>query len=475
MVSEHNEKSTRDQETGHGGNPQIVDIDSICPCPENDDFYNTIDPTTPENRRLQGDIRERGILEPIAISQDSVIVSGHRRYFAALEVGLEEVPVRYLEISYADDKEAFIELLVAYNRDQREKTFAEKLREEATRVNPYQSWCSLLEERSKPREIVESFEIEGFKTRSLISKAKKPMLDRLLEVLEDNDTPMTVRQIHYQFLNAPPLKHASKPKSTYRNTKSDYKNLVDLVARARTEGIIPMEWISDGTRGVSDWSKWCHLNSREFINSQLESFMNRYWRNLQQSQPDHIEILAEKNTIIDSVNKVAQEYTIPTTSLRGYCSISPRYELVKRFQKSGKERLILLIVSDFDPDGEEIAQSFARSLRDEFEIDQVEPVKVALKYEHIERFNLIPNMEAKQSSSQYQKFFDRYGTDDVFEVEALSTDQLKLLLQEAIDSVMDLDLFNQEIEQEKHDAAEIRKYRGVIQKYIRDNKPEESN
>jgi len=35
----------------------------------------------------------------------------------------------------------------------------------------------------------------------------------------------------------------------------------------------------------------------------------------------------------------------------------------------------VLIVSDFDPDGEEIAQSFARSLRDDFSISTIKPVK----------------------------------------------------------------------------------------------------
>ena len=84
-------------------------------------------------------------------------------------------------------------------------------------------------------------------------------------------------------------------------------------------------------------------------------------------------------------------------------------------------------------------------------------------------------MEAKKSSSQYQKFYDRYGTDDVFEVEALRPAQLQTLLEEAIDSVMDLDLFNQEREKEKSDAADIEAYRETILNYIKDYRNEESN
>ncbi len=476
MVSEHSKRSTGKPKTGHGGKSEkaiiLVDIDSIRPCPENDLIYSKIDPDSPEIERLAADIRRRGILDPLRVSADNVIISGHRRYNGARKAGLSQVPVVYDEIRYEDDIDAFVELLVACNIDQRDKTFSEKLREEATRHNPCQAHLTLLEERNKPREIAEPFIIEGTKTRSVISPAKQPMVDMLFRVLEDNITPMTVRQIHYQFMNDPPLRHASKPRSWYRNKLCDYKNLVDLVARARIEGLISMQDIIDETRPFKNWSAF--RNSGDFINRHMQNFLSGYWRNLQQSQPHHIEILAEKNTIYSTINQVAKEYCLPTTSLRGYGSIYPRYEMTQRYFRSGKEKLIILIVSDFDPDGEEIARSFARSLRDEFEITDIHPIKVALTHDHIERFNLVPNMEAKKTSSQYKKFYDRYGTDDVFEVEALRPAQLQELLKEAIDSVMDVELFNQEREQEMTDAADIEAYRDTILKYIRDYRNEES-
>jgi predicted RNA-binding protein YlqC (UPF0109 family) len=477
MVSERGKRATSKTKTGHGRKlkySELVDINSIQPCPENDLIY-TIDPESPENIRLEEDISKRGIVEPIVVSRDDVgiIISGHRRYAAACRAGLSQVPVRYYDIKREDNIDAFVELLVTFNRDQREKTFDEKLREEVTRHNPHEAHLTLLEERKKPRDIAESFIIEGTKTRSEISAAKQPMLETLYQVLFDNVTPMTVRQIHYQFLNDPPLKHASKPGSIYRNKTTDYKNLVDLVARARTAGLISMDDIIDETRPVKTWS--AYRNSRDFISAHMQKFLNGYWRNLQQSQPDHIEILAEKNTIYSTVTQVAQEYCIPTTSLRGYSSIFPRYEMNQRYLRSGKQKLIILIVSDFDPDGEEIAQSFVRSMRDEFGTKDIHPVKVALTYDHIKRFDLVPNMEAKKSSAQYKKFFNRYGTNDVFEVEALRPEQLQMLLHEAIDSVMDLDSFNHEREQEARDAADIAAYRETIFKYIGNHRIEESN
>ena len=41
-------------------------------------------------------IRANGMLEPLLITKDGRIISGHRRYRAALALGLTEVPVRIL-------------------------------------------------------------------------------------------------------------------------------------------------------------------------------------------------------------------------------------------------------------------------------------------------------------------------------------------------------------------------------------------
>jgi hypothetical protein len=44
--------------------------------------------------------------------------------------------------------------------------------------------------------------------------------------------------------------HAAKPESFYQNTKACYDNLVDLLTRARLEGLVPWEAITDTTRPV---------------------------------------------------------------------------------------------------------------------------------------------------------------------------------------------------------------------------------
>jgi hypothetical protein len=176
-------------------------------------------------------------------------------------------------------------------------------------------------------------------------------------------------------------------------------------------------------------------------------------------------VLVEKNTVAGICKPITANYCIPITSGRGFCSIPPRYEICRRYRRSGKGKLVLLIVSDFDPEGEAIAESFARSMRDDFGIEDICPVKVALTREQVERFAIPPDMIAKEKSTNRKRFVDRHG-ENVWELEALQPKQLQELLDESIRSVIDLDAYNAEVEQEAEDAAKIESMRRTIRQML---------
>lgn len=70
-------------------------------------------------------VRAKGILVPLVIKPDGTIISGHRRWQAALALKMEYVPVQVVEYkSELDEREAIID----FNR-QREKTFSQKMAE----------------------------------------------------------------------------------------------------------------------------------------------------------------------------------------------------------------------------------------------------------------------------------------------------------------------------------------------------------
>jgi len=434
---------------------RTVRLDDIRPSQENDEVYRPVDPSDPQMLDLAESVLRYGVQEPLLVTGDGWIVSGHRRYAAARLAGLEVVPCRVAPIRKDADHDAFMTMLVEHNR-QRVKSFDEKLREQVATMSPSDAYESLRKHRRQRAEPgggqARSFEIVGTSRRAEITKAKRPMLDAVRRVLAElrEFHPLSARQIHYALLNDPPLRHASKPGSTYRNDGKSYKSLLDLLTRARLDGLVPMHQIADETRPVETWS--VHKDVQDYIRQELGYFLLTYRRDLLVSQPNHIELVAEKNTVAPIVMPVARDYCIPTTIGRGYCSLPPRYEIARRFRDSGKQKLVLLMVTDFDPDGEEIAHSMARSLRDDFGIDEIAPVKVALTADQVKQFHLPPKLKAKKTSTNYDKFVARHG-DDVFELEALPPEALQLAVREAIDQVVDIGLLNHEIARERREQV----------------------
>jgi hypothetical protein len=443
------------------GQVWIRPIKSIRPSPENDRLYRPVDPNSDDIRALADSIRAEKLKEPIVITLDGYIVSGHRRYVAAKLAGLKSVPCRIEPINRCEDLDAFIKLLRTYNR-QRVKSFDEQLRETLVDVNPNEAYTSLLLQREDRLSIeVEAITLNSKKARALVSDAKSQMVEAILKAIKDHRRfwPLSDRRIHYRLFNNAPLRHASKPKSRYANDRASYQDLCDLLTRMRLSGAIPFEAIADETRPVVIWD--VHREPGTFLRREFDGLLQGYWRNLMQSQPNHVEVVVEKNTVAKICETVCGKYTIPMTSGRGYCSLPPRHAMAKRYELSGAEKLILLVVSDFDPEGESIAESFARSMRDDFGIRKIHPVKVALTADQVSDYELPAAMKVKKGSSRGKKFVARHGN-NVWELEALEPGDLQQILEDAIESVIDLDAFYHEVEAEKSDATKIEGVRRTI-------------
>jgi len=214
-----------------------------------------------------------------------------------------------------------------------------------------------------------------------------------------------------------------------------------LLARARLAGRIPWEAIHDETHPCETWNIWA--DARAFVQAQVEGFLQEYWRDLLRSQPHHVELVCEKNTVYNIVASVAGTYCLPTTSGRGFSAIECYYEISQRHQASGKDRLILLLLTDLDPEGEEIVQVAGRTMQNDFGVTKLDVLKVALTTDEVRRYRLPANLEAKTSSANYDKFVAKYGT-NAYELEALTPHVQQDLLRQAVESVLDMEAFQAE-------------------------------
>ena len=73
---------------------QTVLLADIKPHPLNDKIYGRVDPDDPDVQALAQSIRDYGVKEPLVLTSDLYILSGHRRRVAAGLAGLEFVPCR---------------------------------------------------------------------------------------------------------------------------------------------------------------------------------------------------------------------------------------------------------------------------------------------------------------------------------------------------------------------------------------------
>lgn len=424
--------------------------------PENALLYEKFSPNANEDDyKLYMSIKAEGILEPLHVSVDGFLLSGHRRLAAADWLGLSEVPCLIDEDVVFDELTADerLAILVRYNK-QREKNYAERFREAILEIDLDEAYERLLIDRISRRQI----DIEDNVTLGVTKKRARITTRAFLRAAQraiDSEKkywPLTVRRVHYLLLNNPPLRHDRKPDSTYRNDLASYKVLTNLLLRARLTGDIPHVAIEDETRPVRVLATYQHPS--DYIKKETEDFLRHYARDLLRGQANHIEILVEKNAIRKHVELVADEYIIPCTTGRGFSSLTPRLRMMRRFKDSGKERLVLLILSDFDPDGEEIASSFLRSLRDDFGLSNVKAHKVAISGDDVREYGLPSDMEAKDSSPNYKKFITRHGV-HVAELDAAPVALLQGKLRDAIESCLDMDLFRAELAKEREDYAFI--------------------
>lgn len=443
---------------------------AIEPASLNDVLYERIDESEPAFLALVDDIRQNGVLEPLVVSRDGYILSGHRRHAAAEHLDLDRIPVRiHRDASYEDDPDGFMRLLASFNR-QRVKTTQEQVREELalashdsqTRVRRYRDGASQVLCDGK---VV----LRRRKKRSGI-RDKVKLRDAIIRVVMEqrHNWPLSDRAVHYRLLNIPGLVRNDKTRIPYGNNKKSYNDVTNMLTRLRFAGDVPFEAIADETRSVVIWD--AHRSVGDFVRQELDGLLSGYYRNLLQSQPNWIELLVEKNTVASQLRSVAAKYTLPMTSGRGYSSVPPRKAIADRFQASGREKLVVIVVSDFDPEGEDIPVSFGVSLRDDFQIQarKLEIIKASLTANQVRTLGLHEGQLSKATSSRYKRFVAQHG-ERVWELEALDSDFLRDIVEDAIRDVLDLEAFEQELDRELNEQEELKQQRQRLGKLLRED------
>jgi hypothetical protein len=455
-----------------------IPIDQIRPAPENDRLYGPIDPDDPKIQQMAREMREQGRCRTLlTVSRDRVVMDGHRRRMSAKLAVLKSLQCIIDPMLHSDP--GFIKELVRFN-NQRIKSNDVLFREAVVSTSRGDAYKQLKKERARlsatDTSEIEAIRFTEHRAHNSISRFRMPFLNAVIEILNANKRywPLTDRQIHYRLMNTPPLRHSSKDgritrsgkraeDSTYRGDKESYNALVRLLKDARLDEFIPWEAIDDPTRPVTIWD--VHDSTQPYIEVELNDFLRRYSRNLLQSQSNHIELFAEKKTLSTILRPISMKYCMPMTIGSGCCSIAPIRALAERFRQSGKEKLIILTVADFDPAGIMIARSFTQRLRDYFHIVNVDARRVALTQDQIAAYALPVGGNIDDKKDVNKESFRREFGENIYEVEALEPADLERIVENAIEQTIDIDAYNFEIEREEKDSQFLEAKRELIMAY----------
>lgn len=433
---------------------RCVKLSKIRPSDDNQRIYNR--PPADRIRELADSIQKNGLLEPIVMTKDCVIVSGHTRFEACKLLGHETIDAYRLKgkrSDFTDDE--FLELLAHFN-NQRVKSDRERIVEKMATTHTLRPYSHRVDDTDQHHEFLELVRYRKPMRRAEISKQKSSLVSAIMKVVEKlrQYGPTTNRAIHYQLLNLAPWFNDAKQDERYSNTSKHYQNLNDILTRLRLTGELDWSAIGDPTRTTEIYDGF--TDPAEFLKQQKRQLLAGYHRDLLQDQPHHVEVIIEKNTVFSYCEPICDQYKIPLTVAKGQSSIDCRFKIAKRYDQSGKDRLICLILSDFDADGEVIAGTLQNSLQDEFRLP-VTCYKVGLNPAQIKRFSLHDNgIEAKATSTNYQWFADYFGDEQrAYELESMEPEQVQEVLIEVITTVLDMDAFNLQKERGEQDREKM--------------------
>ena len=443
---------------------EFVPIDSITPSPENEAIYGPIEHDEAMDNLIDS-IRRKGLDQPIltTVDPDRFILSGHRRHYAAKYLDWKEVPICIARDIRREGNTEYHRELIEYN-PQRVKTVGAILHEALLRDNDAADTYAAIKERREASMSVDAefMTVVGAKDIEPIPEGQQGFLAAVQGVLEKLRPywPTSNREIHYELasMSEPPLRWLPKRSKfdpehyRYRNDKTSSDALERLLKSARYLGHIPMNCIDDITRPQKTWGGFDSVS--HFIGQETSRFLVGYHRDRQQGQGRHIEVFGEKNTLYRKLERACGEYYVPFSLGRGFCSIPVWRDMSKRFRDSGKERMTLIIVSDYDPEGLALADDAIRSL--ELMDVPVDGHRIAVTREQIEELGLVEDSNpAKPDGRHLSAFIKRTGSTKTWEVEALPAEYLIEQVKAAIEANMDMKVFERVCEQEEEDCGEL--------------------
>jgi hypothetical protein len=284
---------------------------------------------------------------------------------------------------------------------------------------------------------------EQFSEKLRLNKLNVDKLNTVNKIIEEYQKQgyrLTLRQLYYQLVS----------RDVISNNLKEYAKLSTLLVQGRMAGIVDWDAIEDRIR--VPYQQY----SVDDIPDAIQDTIDQYKLDRMKDQDVYIEVWVEKDALSGVLRRITSYYHINLMVNRGYSSCTAMhdaYERIKDKVDDGKDCYIIYL-GDHDPSGLDMR----RDIKDRFKEFGVEPeiLSVALTQEQIKKYNSPPN-PAKFKDPRAKDYVAQFGKVS-WEVDALPPDALHhQIIRKNVEQLIDINLFEEKIEQEKEDKKTLEK------------------
>ena len=252
----------------------------------------------------------------------------------------------------------------------------------------------------------------------------------VLRAIDEQQPPMTVRGLFY----------ALEISGLVPKTEAGYRQVERQVVEMRRLGLLPYDFITDGTRSVRRAPTYTCL--RECLDGVAKYYRRAIW----EDQPECVEIWLEKDAIAGVLIEVTYKWDVPLCVCRGYPSETFLYDAAERLIEQDKP-VFIYYIGDLDPTGWNISEVIQRRLR-EFGADFFFE-RIAVTPEQVELWQL-PTRPAKPKDTRAKNW-----KLPCVEVDAIPANKLRELCEEAILRHLDWEAYSATKEAEKAERKRL--------------------
>lgn len=284
----------------------------------------------------------------------------------------------------------------------------------------------------------EQFREKRFKSKSVV------LLKRAQAIIAEYEAQsiiMTLRQLYYQLVS----------RAYLDNTPREYGKLSRLLTDARYCGLVDWDAIEDRVRVPQRPSQFEDIS--DLVECAKASYRLDRWR----GQKYYIELFTEKDALSSILHPITRKWHVYFNVNRGYSSATAMYNTAKRYIReiNNEKHLVLLYLGDHDPSGLDMIRDIGSRL-EEFEVDNLQLVHIALTSQQIKKYNPPPN-PAKISDPRATEYIAIHGKKS-WEVDALKPEVLIKLVENSISRFVDEKLMSRIVKREKKEMRRLEEF-----------------